>query len=410
MNKPISQEELISQQDVFMKEITTAQTADDVKTIVNALNAGWRNEVASQLGMDKKTFQAAQGVLGLQTSDSSGLFRMADAVPSTSTTQYYTPSSASHFSSTYNNLLHALKPSSSGGLKVALGPMYAKWVIYRSADTSDKTQLELFTFWANRNLDPGKAAAAITTFKAAASDPLNLAYDAYVDKANLTTFVDDASDSYTLPSYSCTISQAHSAVLVGGTANIAFDSTTMDTSSDGTTVKGSASGMFDIFSAGASGSYDSLDKMAASSGFKITGTISNYGTLAVTRGGWYTSGELTRAYTGKNDDNIWDPLANQGNWDSFFGPDGSMPRRVSQLLLVSGYDITVTSEASYSASQYKKITTDASVGIWPFFSVNVSTTHTTKFSQGANGELIVRYKQNDGQIAIWGATITDLPG
>jgi hypothetical protein len=409
MNKHLSEDLLMQQQAALLGLNTTPQNPQDVAKIVNDLNSGWRNQVAKVLGMDTNTFQLAQGSLGLQTADSSGLFRMADAVPSASVASYYDPSSATQFSKTYNMLLHALLPSNSSGLSVALGPMYAKWTIYRANDTSGLPQVQVFQKWANMNLNPNQITAAMTAYKAAMSDPLNMALDAYIDPANSTTFVDDTNTVYLLPSYSCTISNAQRAVLVNGKTTINFDSSTMDTSSVGTTVKGSASGMYDIFSAGAGGSYDSLNKMAASSGFNITGTIDNYGTLAVSRGGWYDSSQLTRAYSAPNNNNIWDPLGNQGDWNSFFGTSGSLARRVSELLLVSGYDITVTSKASYSASQYQKITTDANVGIWPFFSIDVSTTHTTTYTQGANGELIVNYKQNPGMIAIWGATVADTP-
>lgn len=410
MNKTISEDQILKAQAVRLESVTAPKSQEDVAEIVTSLNAGWRNKVAEQLGMDTQTFQLAQGSLGLQTSDSSGLFRMADAVPSDQDTSYYEPSSAIQFSNNFNRLLHALLPSNSGGLRAALGPMYANWIAYRSADTSDLTQLELFTKWADRNLDPNEKTKAISVFKAALSDPLLMALDAYVDPANYTSFVDDTGKAYTLPTYSSTISNAKAAVLTNGVATFDFNSETMDTSSNGTTVKGSASGIYEIFSGGAGGSYETLNKMAASSGFSIKGQVDNYGTLSIDRGGWYSSDQLDRAYKNKDNNNVWDPQSNQGSWDNFFGTGGSLKRRVSQLLLVSGYDITVTSHASYTQSQFTEITTNAKVGIWPFFSAEVSTTHTTSYSHGANGELIVNYTQNPGQIAIWGSTVADITG
>ena len=86
-----------------------------------------------------------------------------------------------------------------------------------------------------------------------------------------------------------------------------------------------------------------------------------------------------------------------------------MARRVSQLLLVSGYDITVTSEASYSASQFEQIKASASVGIWPFFSASASATHTTTATQDANGRMVMNYKSNKGLISIFGATVELAP-
>lgn len=410
MNKNLSDDVLVEAQEKLLNLNTTPQNQEDVTKIVNDLNAGWRNQIALQLGMDSQTFQLAQGTLGLQTSDSSGLFRMADAVPSDSTASYYNPSSAIQFATVYNAMLHALLPSSSGGLRVALGPMYANWIDYRSADTSDLTQLELFTKWADKKLDPNQKIKALAVYKLTLSDPFNTAVDAYVDPANFTQFVDDSSKPFSLPTYSSTITNAKAAVLTNGPSNFSFDSSAMDTSSNGTTVSGSASGLFDIFSGGVGASFTSLNKMAAASGFTITGQVDNYGTLSVDRGGWYDASQLNRAFKNKNDNNIWDPYSNQGDWDTFFGKGGSLARRVSQMLLVTGYDITVTSKASYTTSQFQEITTTANVGFWPFFSAKVSTTHTQSSSHGANGELITRYRQNPGQIAIWGATVTDIPG
>lgn len=381
----------------------------EVSEKVKQLNAGWRNCVAKALGMDPATFQLAQGTLGLQTEDSSGLFRMADAVPGNSVCHYYDPSSSSQFSSAYNMMLHALLPSDSSGLRGELGPMYAKWIAYRTADNSDLTQLQLFEKWANKNLDPGKAQSAISVYKLAQTDPLNLALDAYVDKANRTEFVDDSNDPFSLPTYSCTISNAKTAINTGSSASIEFHSSDMDTNSSATSVSGSVSGMYDIFSGSADGSYEEINHMAASSDFHIVGKIDKYATLVCDRGGWFTSNQYTRAYQGKDDNSIWDPNSNQGGWDAFFGSKGSMARRVSQLLLVSGYDITVTSEASYSASQFEQIKASASVGIWPFFSASASATHTTTATQDANGRMVMNYKSNKGLISIFGATVELAP-
>lgn len=381
----------------------------DVQQIINNNNAGWRNEVTQQLGMDPNTFQLAQGLLGLQTSDSSGLFLMADAIPPQSVVAYYDPSGKNRRSTAYNQLLHAMLPDQSSGLVAALGPMYAKWIAYRNADTSDLTQEALFQKWANRNLDPNQLTTAITAFNAAKSDPLNLALTAFVNPAFQTSFVDDAQNSYTLPTYSCTISTATNAINAGASAQINFKTSTANTSSVGTTVSGSASGFYDIFSGSVGGSFDKLNQVAASSDFSITGTIGKYATVPVDPAGWMDTTMVSRAWNGKNNNKIWDPNSNMGNWESFFSSTGSLARRVSQLLLVSDYDLTVTSNASYSQSDFQQIKTQASFGVWPFFSADVSATHTETYTLNSNGSLSVRYQLNEGLVAVWGATIQVAP-
>jgi hypothetical protein len=383
--------------------------AADVVAKINDLNAGWRNEVARCLKMEKDTFQLAQGTLGLQSADSSGLFQMADAVPPRSTTACYDPSGKNKRSKAYNQLLHAMLPTSTSGLKAALADQYTNWITYRNADTSDLSQQKLFEKWANHHLDPDQANAAITAFNMTLSDPLNVALTNFVDPANYMTFTNSAGRTFRVPIYSDSIDKAKTAINTGESATIDYNSATADTSSNGTTVSGSASGFYDIFSGSAEGSFTEFDKMAASSGFTIKGKIGKYATIVSDAGDWYDGSLVSRAYNAKNDYTIWDPNSNQGSWDSFFGPDGSLARRVSQLLLVSDYSLIVTSMASYSDEQFQQIKAGAKFGIWPFFSAEASAVHTKELTHNEDGSLSVTYTLAKGLIAIWGATIQSAP-
>lgn len=383
----------------------------DVEKKINNLNAGWRNVVSEALRLDKNTFQLAQGTLGLQTDDSSGMFEMADGVPPYSAIGYYDASGKDKRSTSYNMLLHALLPSTAGGMRKALGPMYAKWTAYRQSNIgTTKTQVQLFNEFADAYLDPTQKTAGESVYAAAASDPLNLALNAYVDTSFQTKFVNSAGDNFSLPTYTGDISTAQSMINNSSSVDINFDSNTMDTSSNGTTVEGAVSGFFDIFAGEAGADFTQLSTKAAASRFTVTGTIGQNATVPTTAGGWYVGSELGKAYNAKNDFTIWDADANQGDWDSFFGQEnGILARRMSQLILVSDYTLTVTSEASYSQSDLTSIKTEAGFGIWPFFFGEVVTTHTQKSSIDANGHLSVTTTLDKGKIQIWGATIESAP-
>lgn len=384
--------------------------AGSVAARISDLNAGWRNVVAKALTMDTKTFQLAQGTLGLQTSDSSGLFQMADSVPPQSTTAYFDPSGKNTRSTAYNQLLHALLPTSSSGLRDFLADQYPNWIAYRNADTSDLSQKALFEKWASRHLDPDLLTKALNAFDKTLSDPINVALTNYVDPANRMTFTNSAGQNFTLPIYSATIDVAKNAIATAsGAATIDYDSSTADTSSNGTTVSGSASGFYDIFSGGVDGSFSQLNQMAASSDFTIKGTINKHTTIVSDAGAWYDGSLVSRAYNARGDYTIWDPKSNMGDWDSFFGPDGSLARRVTQLLLVSDYNLTVTSKASYSESEFQQVKTGARFGVWPFFSASVEATHTTSMTHNEDGSLSVTYTLAPGLIAIWGATVQSAP-
>lgn len=386
----------------------------DVQTIVTNLNAGWYNEVTKQLQVTDPNFQLAQGVLGLQTSDSSGLFLMADSVPQNAAVAYYDPSGLSKRSSAYQMLLAALLPETGTDLAGFLKDMYPNWLIYKvnfykNNSATTLTPLQIFTNWANQTLDPRQIQQAVTTFQQAASAPLNQALAAMADPASMQTFVGTDQQPYKLYKYSATSDAAVVAINNGGSATISFDSSSMNTTLNNTFAEGSASGHYDIFSAQASGSFEQLNTTAAQQRFTITGTINKYATLAVDPINWFNPSEFSRAYKARNDNTVWDPQANAGTWDSFFGTNGSLAGRVGEFLLVSDYEITVRSYAKYTQDDYQQIKATANVSVWPFFSASASATHTTDYSLTNEGNLVVTHKLNKGLIQIWGAFVKNAP-
>jgi len=364
--------------------------------------------------LNRKTFQLAQGTLGLQTTDSSGLFLMADAVPPSTTVGYYDSSTMNRRSSAYLMLLSALLPETNPqALSSALGDMYSAWITWKAANppTQGETYLDYFQRWSMQSaIDPGRAARAEAAIASALNAPLNKAYAAYTNPANQQSFVDSAGKAYNLYIYTATINNAQAAVNTGGSVNISFDSSRMDSSTSSVFAHGAASGFYDIFSGGAGVSFSQQNAKAAGSQLVITGKIGSFATLSSGPGGWYASDEVSRAFNGKGNAQIWDPQASSGNWDAFFGqPDGSLARYVSQIVLVSDYSITVTSKATYSQSDFQQIKTSARFGVWPFFSASATSTQTTTYKHNSDSSLSVTQSLGKGLIQIWGANIQPAP-
>jgi len=382
--------------------------------VVQQLNAGWRNYICDAMKLNRDTFQLAQGTLGLQTTDSSGLFLIADAVPPSSTIGYYDATSMNRRSSAFLDLLSALLPETNpNALQTALGDMYATWIAWKNANPpqSGETVLDYFKRWEIQSaVDPGRAARAEQAIVAAQNTPLLKAYAAFTNPAGQQTFVDSAGKSYSLYAYAATISNAQAAINQGGGLTLNFDSNKMDTSASSSFVDGSLSGFYLIFSASAGASLAQENAKAAGSGVVITGTINKYATLSSGPGSWYTSSEVSRAYNAKGNAQIWDPNSSAGDWNSFFGqPNGSLSRFVSQLVLVSDYSITVTSKATYSHSDFQQIRTNASFGVWPFFSASASSTQTTTYNLNSDSTLSVTQTLPKGSIQIWGVTVQSAP-
>src|SRR6185437_1471168 len=139
----------------------------DVQKTVTDLNAGWYNAVSSALNIQDPSFLLAQGTLGLQTTDSSGLFRMSDTVPPSAAVAYFDGGGMSLRSQAYGLLLGGLLPETGTGLAAVLGDQYANWITYRNNYTwptppaASPTQQQIFAAWANQRLDPGLATRAI---------------------------------------------------------------------------------------------------------------------------------------------------------------------------------------------------------------------------------------------------------
>ncbi|TDC52496.1 hypothetical protein E1281_19060 [Actinomadura sp. KC345] len=393
---------------------TPTAAPDQIAETVIKLNAGWYNVVAQALNLDTSTFLLAQGTLGLQSNDSSGLYLMSDAVIPSASVAYLDPTGLSKRSSAYRMLLGALRSEGGTDLPAVLGDQYSRWLDYRDNwwkqnPTSTLTQATLFEQWADRMLNPGQKASAIAVFKQQANTPLIRALDALSAPAATQEFVRQDGERYRLFVYSANIEAARQGLNTGGQATIDFNSESMESRLQHTTVMGSASGFYDIFSASASGSFDQLNKQASESSLTVKGRIGQYSTLVTHPMDWFQSDEYMRAYNNKGAD-VWDPQASAGDWDSFFAqPNGQLARRLSQLVLVSDYDLTVTSHATYSQSQVQQITAEASGGVWPFFSASASSSHRTEYHHNDDGTLSVEHKLPKGDVQIWGANYQNAP-
>ncbi|MDK1389848.1 hypothetical protein QN224_31420 [Sinorhizobium sp. 8-89] len=119
---------------ILQRNVILKLAIGSVQQAVNDQNTGWRNEVVRAVGMDSNTFQMARGTLGLQSADSSVLFLSGFGFAIIDH-----PSISIHRaerSSACHQMLHTMLPSTSSGLRAALGDQYSSWIAYRNADTS----------------------------------------------------------------------------------------------------------------------------------------------------------------------------------------------------------------------------------------------------------------------------------
>jgi len=412
----------------FKDKSVTMASDGQVNELMQRLNVQWRNYVSKICGLDSTpgVFQVAQGNLGgnlggnmganmgLQTTDSSGLFLMADTVPTDSPTGYY-QNSSNRRSTAYKDLLFSMAPQDTTELRKALGVQYVNWITYRKsyyANPKNKpfNQQKLFEMWANANLDLQQAQKSISVFGLTALSPLNKAIDAYNDKANQQSFFADDGEIDNLYSYTGTIEGAQNVLDMGlKISQVNFDTATATTRANHDFTEEAVGGFYDFFEGEAGANFEQLNAIASNSRITITGHINKTAQLLTQPAAWYDSGVVGKAYNHPVDNIVWMPKV-RDDWDSFFKqPNGTLARYISSLLLVSDYELTVTIHAKFSESQFTQVKTEATVGIWPFFGAEGVASHNKKFKHNEDNSLSYTISLNKGLIGIWGLNYRPAP-
>jgi hypothetical protein len=132
----------------------------------------------------------------------------------------------------------------------------------------------------------------------------------------------------------------------------------------------------------------------------IVGRIGSYAILPSSPGSWYSSGEVVRALNGKGSQAIWDAGAASGGWSSFFGANsGSLARYVSQLVLISDYQLNVTVYGQFRA-QDVTLLNSAALPAWPLFAQSPNYQLNSDATVSA-----VHQSSSANAIQIWGVSV-----
>jgi hypothetical protein len=396
---------------------------------MNMLNYGWRKYLSDLMGLGPN-FWLAQGNLGLQTCNDSGLFLMADALPPVSDEKFYDAGSTNKRSDAYLGLLCALLPEiNPNGLSEALGSaQYSAWISWKAANPlpTGETYLDHFRRWGiQTGADPDILVRGELAIKTAQNTQLLQAFEAYTNPRGRQSFGNE-----TLPKYTATHAAAEAALAGSSEMKIRFDSSAMIDSGGmmnelgpGLRAMSSGAGQMSFFygaggtpleraglGIGAENALGLLNPKASRQRVKITGRIGSYATLASSPGSWYTSAEVERAYSGKNNPAIWNKGAAAGSWESFFDrKSGSLARYVSQLVLISDYELEVKIYGRYTKDDFNRVRSLAIAGAWPLFSSTEPPTQNIDYQLNPDVSIDVVNTLPPGKIQIWGVTVRQAP-
>ena len=372
-----------------------AQAAAPASNTLATLDSQYYNALVAQLHMDPSSFQLAQGAISLGT-DSSSIWNFFDSIPPVSLSRSWDSSGFNNLALAYGGVINNLIPQTSNAMQALLGDKYVSWQAYRSNASNIPSplpklangqidfvgiQVTMFETWGIAQLDAGQIQSGVTL----------LGQTDVVSVAN--TMFNAAKGVYPFTATYGDVQNAHS---IPG--SISFNSSNYSSDTSHAWAQAEASGFFDFFSGGASGSWSQFNQQVESDGVTVSisfqkvitlpglplATLQNVDPELSSYVPWF-DGEALHVAQQHNDNTVWKPSA--PTWADTFGPDGNLLRLTTQLIVVDGVDITIETNFAVSSDDQTEINASYHAGFWPFFSTSGSGgwthDHPTYSSSGA---------------------------
>lgn len=360
---------------------------------MKTLTQQWYNTLTAGIGLVPSQFQLFQGSTSLGNTDDT-IWRFFDAIPPVSVNNYFDPAQYNSLAQAYGGVINNLVPQNEDSMQDLLTNKYMSWTKFAKDPANlpsplPKTdsgsidvvavQVEQFQTWGLTNaVDAGIIKSGVTLIKQ--TDIVSVAITSWAA----------ANGVY---AYTATTGSLADALNKGQAKGAKLNSLTESTDTTHTWAKVSASGLFDFFSAGGSGSWDKFTEEIHTEGVNLD---VEYATQTTLTGGpyaikaptstdlenynpWWNSETLKTAQS-NNTNKVWKHTA--PTWDQTFGPNGNMQRLSTALVVVDGIKSTMTSKASVSKTDRASFKAAISGGFWPFFSVSGEGgwEHTTTFN------------------------------
>ena len=307
------------------------------------------------------------------------LWNYFNNIPPLSLTQNAIQSGGNQFFSDYSGLMSALQGASNTFESDIGEKAYTAWNAYQAnlPFTTPVSQLPLiFRNWAITHGFSSVATKGASDLAAMLLDPITNA------QLGLMNYVPNGANAPDwVPGYDVLVQQLGTAPL----RQFSVSSSSMNSNVSKSWSGGSNSGFFGLW--GGSSSSSSQSAQFASSDVTVNATFGHVFPFSPTPGNWYNSGALGLAYSTQSGA-PWNP-SSPINWQNTFGPNGNMQRFATQLIVVSGMYIEVSSSATFSQSDQQQIQSGSGAGLWPFYSQSSSSGSSTSVSFNAAGNMTV---------------------
>lgn len=370
-------------------------TPDGGQVAMEELERQWYNSVVAGLGLEASTFQLLRPTVPLgATSDT--LWEYFNNIPPLSLTNNFANSGGSHFYTNYRGVVAQLQAPGLSEFENFLGDSLKEWNTYLSK-LSPRPKLselpEAFTEWAMTSGHAGIAVQGANELRSFSNNPILNAQTAALNESEFLGAV---------PNFSGTIASLRAAIQRAEAHTISFNSETAKSDTSKAWAKGSVSGMIDFFNAGGSASFARMSAQAAAAQMAVKAKFLHVMTFRAGPGSWYSSAALSAAYA-KSDNYTW--KVGTPNWESTFGPAGSLQRFATSLVVVDGIEMTLESQATFDSAQRQEIEAHASAGFWPFFSAHASGGADKEVTFTSDGKMTVTSGLPAGNPVVFGLNV-----
>lgn len=184
-------------------------------------------------------------------------------------------------------------------------------------------------------------------------------------------------------------------------ASFSFDSSDDDPDVSNSWVPGDDPNYFGVWT-GSSAAFHVSRKFAAS---KVTVSVQfdHFATITVTPGQWYNSALLHLAWASQSTP----PWNDSANWQTYFGPNGSLTHAVGSMIAADGITVTLTSDADFTVPEQAIIKGLANMGDWPVYCPISSAVLSNSITTGP-GSLSIRFKSAPGNPVVLGFNVFDI--
>lgn len=351
-------------------------TFDDIRI-------GFYNELSTVLGIPANAeFQMVQPATVVQQGKDAFLWNYFNLIPTADLSTNATLSPGNQFYSNYSGLLSALQ-GVPNNFNEHVGPQcLTDWNAYLKALTPapDLNMLpKVFYRWAIFNGYTPVAVQGMNDLSALLLDPVNA--------AQLAMLMSNG------PSWDQ--GYADLAAQLGAAPAMQFtaSSGSWNAQSSHSWSSSSQSAFFGVWSTDSS--TDETATMFAGSSITITGAFEHVTRFIAVPGPWYSSAAMGLAFAQQSGP-PWNSSSPISWTNSFSETDGNLARFVDSLIVVSGMDVTVTSDAVFNSAQQQAVLDNSSAGLWPFYNKNQSSGSVSSASFDAQGHLAIHISSPKG--------------